>query len=141
MRINQPPAATMINDADFTTSVHAILASRSCSRNDYNADDAVGYGFAVPPHLLQSLPRFGIDLHLPLAVRQAEPGLLERKLGRNQGPALLGDLYVRHCSRIFCRPAPRARAAIARPGKISQLNRSKLFCGELTCDTSTVDQP
>jgi hypothetical protein len=36
--------------------------------DDYNADDAVGYGFAVPPHLLQPLPRFRIDLHLPLAV-------------------------------------------------------------------------
>jgi hypothetical protein len=36
--------------------------------DDYNADDAVGYGFAVPPYLLQPLPRFRIDLHPPLAV-------------------------------------------------------------------------
>ena len=36
--------------------------------DDYNADDAVGYAFAVSLHLLQPLPRFRIDLHPPLAV-------------------------------------------------------------------------
>jgi hypothetical protein len=29
-----------------------------------HADDAVGDGFAVPPHLLQALPGFDVDLHL-----------------------------------------------------------------------------
>jgi hypothetical protein len=33
-----------------------------------------------------------------------------------------------------------ARAAIARPEEIGQLNRSNLFRNELTCDTSTINQ-
>lgn len=71
--------------------------------DDDDADDAVGYGFAVPPHLLQALPRFRIDLHLPLAVSQAPHGLLERELGRHQCPALVGDFDFRHRSRMFAR--------------------------------------
>ena len=94
--------------------------------HDYNADDAVGYGFAVPPHLLQPLPRFRIDLHLPLAVSYAPHGLLERELCRNQGAALLGDFDLRHRSRNCRGPVLAAQAAIARPGEVSQLNRSNL---------------
>jgi hypothetical protein len=94
--------------------------------DDYDADDAVGYGFAVPPYLLQPLQRFRIDLHLPLAVSQAPQGLVERELGRNQGAALLGDFYLRHRSRNYCAPVLAASAAIARPEEISQLNRSNL---------------
>ena len=98
--------------------------------DDDNADDAVGYGFAVPPHLLQPLPRFRIDLHLPLAISLAPHGLLERELGRNQGAALLGDFDFRHRSRNFSGPVPAAWAAIARPREVSQLNRSNLCCNE-----------
>ncbi len=107
-----------------------LSQAASVLADDYNADDAVGYGFAVPPHLLQPLPRFRIDLHLPLAVSQAPHGLLERELGRNQGAALLGDFDLRHRSRNVSGPVLAARAAIARPGEVSQLNRSNLFCDE-----------
>jgi hypothetical protein len=98
--------------------------------DDDNAYDTVGYGFAAPPHLLQPLPRFRIDLHPPLPVSQAPHGLFERELGRNQGAALLGDFDLRHRSRNVSGPVLAARAAIARAGEVSQLNRSNLFCYE-----------
>ena len=97
---NDLERARAFYDAVMGALGHANGASQAAPvlADDDNADDTVGYGFAVPPHLLQPLPGFRVDLHLPLAVSYAPHGLLERELGRNQGAALLGDFDLRHRS-------------------------------------------
>jgi hypothetical protein len=66
-------------------------------RDDDDADDAVRDRLALPPQLLEPLPRCRVDWYLPVAVWQAPPGLSER-FGRalDQDAALLGDFNIRH---------------------------------------------
>jgi hypothetical protein len=74
-----------------------LLRAAPVLSDDDDADDAVRDRLTLPPQLLQPVPRFHIDRYLPVAVRQAPPGLPKR-LGRalDQDAALLGDFNVRH---------------------------------------------
>jgi hypothetical protein len=108
------------------TSLQAALVQG----DDQDTNNAVRDRLALPPHLLQPLPQYRIDLALPVAVRQTPPGR-EFDHARDQGAALLGDFNFRHRSRMDVVEGSQGRA-FAQPGTFGQLNRSNPFSKKLT---------